>query len=71
MGSRDAAVSRALAGFDDGGFKRLLTDLVAYKSTSQDPGHEADLQAYLQDAIRPWLERLGFTPIRAPGSGRS
>jgi acetylornithine deacetylase/succinyl-diaminopimelate desuccinylase-like protein len=61
MGSRDAAVHRALAGFDDGGFKRLLTDLVAYKSTSQDPGHEADLHAYLQDAIRPWLERLGFT----------
>ena len=61
MSTRDQAVARALAGFDDGGFKRLLTSLVAIPSTSQDPGHEADLAQYLDGAIRPWLERLGFT----------
>ncbi|WP_158743384.1 M20/M25/M40 family metallo-hydrolase [Acidisphaera sp. L21] len=59
--SREGAIARALGGFDDGGFKRLLTELVAIRSTSQDPGHEADLQQYLEQAIRPWLERLGFT----------
>ena len=71
MSTREAAVARALAGFDDGGFKRLLTDLVAYQSTSQDPGHDAELARYLEQAIRPWLERLGFTvQIHAqPGHG--
>src|SRR5262249_43089595 len=29
-------------------------------STSQDPGHESDVQHYLAGAIRPWLERMGF-----------
>ena len=60
MGSRDAAIARALGSFDDGGFKQRLTDLVAIPSTSQDPGHEADLHRYLDQAIRPWLEQMGF-----------
>ena len=34
---------------------------MAIPSTSQDPGHEADVQRYLDGAIRPWLERMGFT----------
>ena len=59
--TREAAVARALAGFDDGGFKRRLADLVAIQSTSQDPGHEAELARYLEQAMRPWLEQLGFT----------
>ena len=61
MASREGAIARALAGFDDGGFKQHLAELVAIPSTSQDPGHEADLLRYLQDAIVPWLRRLGFT----------
>ena len=61
MGSREAAIASALAGFDDGGFQRRLAGLVAIRSTSQDPGHEVDLHAYLQDAITPWLERMGFS----------
>ena len=71
-GERDGAIAKALAFFDDGGFERRLADLVAIRSTSQDPGHERDLQAYL-DAIQPWLERLGFTcaihPNPVAGSG--
>ncbi len=73
MASREGAVARALAGFDDGGFKRRLAELVAVPSTSQDPGHEPDLHRYLDAAIRPWLERMGFTaqlhPNPKPGFG--
>ncbi len=34
---------------------------MAIPSTSQDPGHEADVRRYLESAMRPWLERMGFT----------
>ncbi len=71
--SREAAVARALAFFDEGGFQARLAELVAIPSTSQDAGHEADLHRYLADAIRPWLERMGFTvalhPNPSPGFG--
>ena len=71
-GTRDGAIAKALAFFDDGGFERRLADLVAIQSTSQDPGHGADLQAYL-DTMLPWLETLGFTseihPNPIAGSG--
>jgi acetylornithine deacetylase/succinyl-diaminopimelate desuccinylase-like protein len=60
MASRDGAVARALAFFDSNGFRDRLADLVAIPSTSQDPGHEADVQRYLEGAMRPWLQRLGF-----------
>ena len=61
MSTRDEAVARALAAFDGGAFKAHLTELVAIPSTSQDPGHEAALHQYVDGAIRPWLERMGFT----------
>ncbi len=61
MASRDGALARALTYFDSGGFRDRLAELVAIPSTSQDPGHEADVQRYLADAIKPWLERMGFT----------
>ncbi|MBN8903326.1 MAG: M20 family metallopeptidase [Rhodospirillales bacterium] len=60
MATRDAAIARATTHFDTA-FKQHLADLVAIPSTSQDPGHEADVQRYLDDAIRPWIERMGFT----------
>ena len=73
MGTRSSAVDRALAHFDDGGFKSHLAELVAIPSTSQDPGHEADLRRYLDQAMRGWLERMGFTveihPNPMPGFG--
>ena len=54
MASREGAVARALEFFDGNGFRDRLTELVAVPSTSQDPGHEADVQRYLDGAIRPW-----------------
>jgi acetylornithine deacetylase/succinyl-diaminopimelate desuccinylase-like protein len=60
MPTRDGAIARARAFMDDGGFRDLLAGLVAIPSTSQDPGHEADLRRYLDAAIRPWLVRMGF-----------
>ncbi|MEA2737447.1 MAG: hypothetical protein QOH05_754, partial [Acetobacteraceae bacterium] len=56
MASRDSALVRALTTFDSNRFRDHLADLVAIPSTSQDPGHEADVYRYLTDAIRPWLE---------------
>jgi acetylornithine deacetylase/succinyl-diaminopimelate desuccinylase-like protein len=61
MGTREAAIARAMQFFDGGGFRDRLADLVTIPSTSQDPGHDADVQRYLTTAIRPWLERMGFS----------
>ncbi len=61
MGTRAGAIGRALEYFDSSGFRDRLSDLVAIPSTSQDAGHEADVQRYLDHAIRPWLEQMGFT----------
>jgi acetylornithine deacetylase/succinyl-diaminopimelate desuccinylase-like protein len=66
MATRDGALGRAARGFDDGGFKALLARLVEFPSTSQEPGAEAALDAYLEQGIRPWLERLGFTATVHP-----
>jgi acetylornithine deacetylase/succinyl-diaminopimelate desuccinylase-like protein len=66
MATRDGALDRAARGFDDGGFKALLARLVEYPSTSQEPGAEAALDAYLQQGIRPWLEAMGFTAMVHP-----
>ena len=61
MPSRDTAIADALAFFDGGQFRDRLADLVAIQSTSQDPGHDADVWKYLEQGIRPWVERMGFT----------
>ncbi len=61
MASRDSALARALTRFDSDGFRDHLAELVAFPSTSQDPGHEADVQRYLAEGIQPWLKRLGFS----------
>jgi acetylornithine deacetylase/succinyl-diaminopimelate desuccinylase-like protein len=61
MATRDGAVERALTAFDSDAFRDHLAALVAIPSTSQDIGHEADVRRYLEDAIRPWLQRMGFS----------
>jgi len=61
MPTRDSAIARALAFFDEGGFRNRLAELVAIPSTLLDPGRRADTARYLGEAIRPWLERMGFT----------
>ena len=60
MGTREGAIAGALAAFDAGRFRDRLAGLVAIPSTLQEPGREADVQRYLDDAIRPWLRRMGF-----------
>jgi acetylornithine deacetylase/succinyl-diaminopimelate desuccinylase-like protein len=73
MPTRETAIARALDFFDTNGFRDRLAALVAVRSTSQDPAHEADVQSYLAESIKPWLERLGFTvaihPNPAAGFG--
>ncbi len=65
MSTRDGAIARAARFFDEGGFRDLLARLVAIPSTAQEPGLEPglepELRRYLDGAIRPWLERLGFS----------
>lgn len=61
MGTREGAIDRARRYFDQGRFRDLLGSLIAVPSTSQDPDHRADVRRYIEVAIRPWLERLGFT----------
>ena len=61
MPTREGALSRAATTFDDGSFKSRLADLVAIRSTAQEPGFEAELDRYLGQAIRPWVEGMGFT----------
>jgi acetylornithine deacetylase/succinyl-diaminopimelate desuccinylase-like protein len=60
MGTREGAIAKALEFFDAGGFRDRLAELVAIESTSQDPGHGTDVAHYLDGAMRPWLERMGF-----------
>ncbi len=62
MPSRDGAIARARTFFDTS-FRDRLAELVAIPSTSQDAGHDGDLRRYLEQAIRPWLERMGFASI--------
>lgn len=60
MPSRDAAIARAVAHFDSGGFRARLSELVAIPSTAQDPAFAEALPLYLSGAMKPWLEHLGF-----------
>jgi acetylornithine deacetylase/succinyl-diaminopimelate desuccinylase-like protein len=73
MRGRDAALADAARRFDSGELKRVLAELVAFRSTSQEPGFEAECERYLAEGLRPWLERLGFTvaihPNPLPGFG--
>jgi acetylornithine deacetylase/succinyl-diaminopimelate desuccinylase-like protein len=58
--SRAAAISRAHAYFDDGGFLADLRRRVAIPSSSQEPERAAALRAYLTDEMVPSLSRLKF-----------
>lgn len=66
MASRQGALDRAATFFDQGHFKALLGDLVAYPSTSQEAGAEAALTQYLEEGIAPWAQRLGFETVIHP-----
>jgi len=59
--TRTDAIDRALTAFDDGSFASLLAGLVAIPSNSQEPEAAPALRRYLEEGLRPWLARLGFT----------
>ena len=58
--NRDAAINRAYAYFDKGGFVADLSRRVAIPSSSQEPERADVLRGYLADEMVPTLERLGF-----------
>ncbi|MEO0361463.1 MAG: M20 family metallopeptidase, partial [Pseudomonadota bacterium] len=57
--TRDAAVAEAEAAFDSGRFEAALAELVAHPTDSRS-GRLDVLEAYLDQAIRPRLEAMGF-----------
>src|SRR5215475_823806 len=59
--SRAAAIARAHAYFDAGGFVADLRRCVAIPSTSQEPARAEALRPYPNDEIAPTLAPLGFT----------
>ncbi|MFC7544347.1 hypothetical protein ACFQU2_39805 [Siccirubricoccus deserti] len=75
MASREGALTRAAAFFDEGSFRALLTDLVAIPSTAQEPGFEPELDRYLRQAITPGSTGSASprpsTPTRWMASARS
>ena len=58
-GTREGAVARAEAMLDGGRFEAELAELVAHPTESQEPGSGPALRRYLEEALRPKLERLG------------
>ncbi|RFC62035.1 M20 peptidase family dipeptidase [Fulvimarina endophytica] len=59
--SRETAIARASAHFDDGDFARTLSRRVAMPTESQNPERGEDLSRYLTEEIGPELDALGFT----------
>jgi acetylornithine deacetylase/succinyl-diaminopimelate desuccinylase-like protein len=65
MSSRETAIARAHALFDDGTFQRDLAALVAIETESQEQRFD-ELERYLAEAMAPRLERMGFTHRTLP-----
>lgn len=61
--TRDAAISHVIDYFEAGTFQSDLAKLVSYRSESQNPADEARAESlrYLQEAMLPRLQALGFT----------
>lgn len=57
---RKAAVSRAWAYVDRGGFFQELARRVAIPTESQNPEREAEIKSYLCDEMGPGLQAMGF-----------
>lgn len=60
--TRDAAISHATGYFDAGTFQSDLATLVSYRSESQNPAPDARAESlrYLQQAMLPRLQAMGF-----------
>jgi acetylornithine deacetylase/succinyl-diaminopimelate desuccinylase-like protein len=59
--TRETAIKDAEATFDDGTFLNDLGNLVSFPTESQDPASGPVLRRYLDDAMRPWLEGMGYS----------
>jgi acetylornithine deacetylase/succinyl-diaminopimelate desuccinylase-like protein len=60
-GDRDFAIANAARYFDVGGFERELAPRIAIRTESQVPDNITALTHYLDEAMIPEFERLGFT----------
>ena len=58
--TRDGAIARARAYFDDGSYLDRLRALVAVPTESHPPEHKADLERYCHAVLGPMAARLGF-----------
>ncbi|MDB5511079.1 MAG: hypothetical protein JWR08_562 [Enterovirga sp.] len=58
--TRDAAIARAYEHFDTGAFRADLARRVAIPTESQNPARAPELVRYLEEEMRPELERMGF-----------
>jgi len=58
--SRAEAIRASERYFDEGGFFAELAQRVAVKTESQNPARRAELAAYLEQVMQPYLEQLGF-----------
>lgn len=59
--SREKAIARAEALFDSGAFFDLLARWVAHPTESQNEARRDSLRTYLNGALVPYLEGMGFT----------
>ncbi|EKF18298.1 M20 family metallopeptidase [Nitratireductor pacificus] len=70
--TRDNAISRALASFDDGRFREDLARRIAFRTESQDPARAETLLEYLDDEMKPPFREMGFsTEIVHGGDGKA
>jgi len=58
--SRNDALTQAATYFDSGTLQSELAHLVRYRSESQNPAQAKVLESYLETAMRPRLEAMGF-----------
>ncbi|WP_431268358.1 hypothetical protein [Dankookia sp. P2] len=75
MPTRQGAIARAAAFFDDGSYKALLTRLVEIPSTAQEPEFAPERTATSTRPSAPgssrWASRSPSTPTRWRASARS
>lgn len=58
--SREKSIERATSYFDSGQLQSDLARFVAFETESQNPEKSAELPRYLNEAIKPRLQALGF-----------
>ena len=59
--TREQAITAAEATFDSGEFMEDLRNLVSYPTESQNPESGPVLRRYLDEAMTPWLQEMGYS----------